>query len=422
MKSATMFICFVLTFLFAASAFSGERHWVGSGSGNGRFWDKPANWSLTQNGAGGAAVPTASDDVFIDGGGAMQNNTIAVCLSFTQSVNTGTKDFTNNSTLTVGSGGFTLSGGTLALSAANNTITVSGNFTINGGTLDLSGTSPVVNVGGNWNLSSGSFTSSTGTVVFNGTGAQTISGSTTFGNLTINNSNGVTINNPVTVNAALTLTSGTVTTGSNSVILAAAGTLSRTSGYVNGNLQKNVATGATSLTYEIGDAAGYAPVNVAFGNVTASGNLTAGATSGEHPNIATSRVNAAKDVNRNWTLTNGGVVFNNYSATFNFASGDLDAGSGTGSFIVDRYTGSAWAATTAGTRTATSTQATGLTAFGSFAVGEPKVITITASAVSNGTLTPSGATVVSYNGSQTYTITPATNYHIADVVVDGGSV
>src|SRR6266853_3709580 len=204
MKKGSWFICLIMTIFYLGSAWSGQRHWVGNGTGNGRFWDKTANWSLTQGGAGGAAVPTASDDVLIDGGGAMQNNTLAVCLSFNQSVNTGTKDFTNNSTLTVGSGGFILSGGTLSLTATNNTITVSGNITINGGTLDLSGTSPLVNAGGNWTLSSGSFTSSTGTVVFNGTGAQTVSGSTTFGNLTVNNSNGVTLNSPVTVNGTLT--------------------------------------------------------------------------------------------------------------------------------------------------------------------------------------------------------------------------
>ena len=422
MKKGSWFISLMFTFIFIASAWSGQRHWVGNGTGNGRFWDKTANWSLTQGGPGGAGVPTASDDVFIDGGGSMQNNTNAVCLSFNQSISTGTKDFTNNSTLTVGSGGFVITGGTLSLFAANNTITVSGDITINGGTLDLSGTTPVVNAGGNWNLNSGSFTSSTGTVVFNGTNSQTITGSTTFGNLTINNSNGVTLNSSVTVNGTLTLTSGTVTTGSNSVILAATGTLLRTSGYVNGNLQKNVATGATSLTYEIGDATNYTPVNVTFGNVTAAGDLTVRTTSGEHPDIVNSRVDAGKDVNRYWTLTNGGVVFNNYSATFNFVPGDVDAGASTASFIVDRFTGSSWSATATGTRTSTSTQGTGLTAFGEFAAGDAKTITITASAGSNGTISPSGATVVAYGGSQTYAVSAAANYHISDVVVDGGSV
>jgi YD repeat-containing protein len=47
---------------------------------------------------------------------------------------------------------------------------------------------------------------------------------------------------------------------------------------------------------------------------------------------------------------------------------------------------------------------------------------ITASAGANGSISPSGATVVPGNGSQTYTITPATGYFVANVLVDGVSV
>ena len=54
-----------------------------------------------------------------------------------------------------------------------------------------------------------------------------------------------------------------------------------------GNLQKYVATGAASRTFEIGDASNYTPVSVSFGNVTVAGNLTAKTTTGEHPNSGT---------------------------------------------------------------------------------------------------------------------------------------
>lgn len=52
----------------------------------------------------------------------------------------------------------------------------------------------------------------------------------------------------------------------------------------------------------------------------------------------------------------------------------------------------------------------------------PITYTITASAGSNGSLTPAGATSVARNGSQSYTITPADGYKISDVLVDGVSV
>ena len=48
--------------------------------------------------------------------------------------------------------------------------------------------------------------------------------------------------------------------------------------------------------------------------------------------------------------------------------------------------------------------------------------TITASAGANGSIAPSGAVVVNHGANQSFTITPAANYHVADVLVDGVSV
>ena len=51
-----------------------------------------------------------------------------------------------------------------------------------------------------------------------------------------------------------------------------------------------------------------------------------------------------------------------------------------------------------------------------------KTLTIQASSNGNGTITPAGTTTLNYGASQTYTITPATGYEIADVVVDNMSI
>jgi hypothetical protein len=48
--------------------------------------------------------------------------------------------------------------------------------------------------------------------------------------------------------------------------------------------------------------------------------------------------------------------------------------------------------------------------------------TLSASAGSDGSISPSGSTVVSQGASQTYAITPSTNYYIASVSVDGAVV
>ncbi len=389
----------VLILATACTVMSAQRHWVGSGTGNGRFWDKPANWSLTQGGAGGAGIPTASDDVFIDGGGALQINTLAVCLSYTQSVSSGTKDFTNNSTLTVGAGGFTITGGALSITTTGNIITVAGN----------------------WTQSGGSFSPGTASVILNGTSTQTITGTTSFSNLTINNAAGAALAQNDTVTTALTLTLGAFSTGSSKLVIPTGATVTRTAGWVNGNLQMAVATGATSVTFHTGDASNYTPVAVAFASVTTAGNLTANSTAGEHPNIIGAPINGSKSVNRYYTLTNGGVVFTTYSATFTFVAGDVDAGANTANFIVGKYNSPTWTQPTVGTKTATSTQATGVTSFSDFAIGEPVSLTISASAGANGTISPSGSVGVSYGGNQSFTITANANYHVADVLVDGVS-
>jgi hypothetical protein len=56
-----------------------------------------------------------------------------------------------------------------------------------------------------------------------------------------------------------------------------------------------------------------------------------------------------------------------------------------------------------------------------FTVTEPP-LTITASAGAHGSITPSGSVSVPSGGSQTFSITPNTGYHVSNVLVDGGSV
>ncbi len=52
----------------------------------------------------------------------------------------------------------------------------------------------------------------------------------------------------------------------------------------------------------------------------------------------------------------------------------------------------------------------------------PNTYTISASVGANGSIAPSGSMTVNSGASQTFTITPNTGYHVADVLVDGSSV
>jgi fibronectin-binding autotransporter adhesin len=263
--------------------------------------------------------------------------------------------------------------GNLTISAARgaNNVTL-----VSSGTISVAG---VLSATATFNVGNG-FVTTGSTVSYNGAGPQTItpltpllSGGVMYNNLTINNSSGVTLGGNVNVGGTMTFSSGNVTTGSNSVYIALGGSVSRTSGHVVGNFKKFIATGATSKTFEIGDAGNYTPVTVAFASVTVAGDLTAGTTTDDHPNISSSTINSAKTANRYWTLTNSGILFTNYSVTLNFVSGDLDSGANTSNFVVAKYTSGAWSYPTVGTKTSTSTQATGLTSFSDFEVGESAV-------------------------------------------------
>ena len=295
---------------------------------------------------------------------------------------TGAVTLTGNRTVTVNGNTLTV-GGTISpntfdltkagpgtLSFGSNTVNLR-NLTISAGT--LVSTSGTMNLAGNF-TTSGTFAHNNGTVLFNGGVPQSITGATIFNNLSLNNAAGLTINAAETVNGVLTFTNGRIITGANTLIIGTGGSVvgSGAGRYVNGYLQKNfpVAAGQT-FTFPVGDAANYTPVDIAGLSVATTGGIIASTTAGEHPNIAVSGIDPAKDVNRYWTLTpvGGLVITPPYSAIFNFVPGDVDGGAATGNFIVKRYSGG-WSTPTTGTRTATSTQATGIPAWGDFAVGE----------------------------------------------------
>lgn len=146
-----------------------DRYWVG-GTAN---WDGTAGtkWSATSGGAGGASVPTTSDDVFFD---AASTGTVTIA-----SGNTGAKSI--NCT------GFT---GTLTGNAA---ISVAGSIT----------------------LDAGMTYSYTGTITITGTGTLTSAGKTMSQNITINGSGiTVTLGDALTISnsSAIIVFQGTFTT------------------------------------------------------------------------------------------------------------------------------------------------------------------------------------------------------------------
>lgn len=221
---------------------------------------------------------------------------------------------------------------------------------------------------------SGTFTSGTGLHTFNGTSAQQLTGATTFANMAVSNTAGFTINNDVTVQTQLNLVAGPIVTGTNILRIAQTGWsgVSRTAGWVAGNLGLWFPTGWQSRTFDIGGVNNYRPLTLTIPNVTTAGYIISAVsqTSGDHPQIATSALNSAASVNRWWSITSGGAAMASMDAVFSFIAADIDAGANTSNFEIQRYSGGSWSDVTTGTRTSTSTQGTSIAGFGQFAIAE----------------------------------------------------
>lgn len=296
-------------------------------------------------------------------------------------------------------GAQTVVGGTyniLRFSNTSGTNTASGDLTVNnqfvttaGGTLDMGSSYRIINMSGTITnngtvktsvltttsatpFATGKTWGGTGTVEYAAiTGAQTVV-SGTYNNLKLSNTSGTqAVDGNITVGGVFTLTGGTITTATYSIYINSTGSVSRTSGHVIGNLKKYIATGATSKTFEIGDASNYTPATVAFASVTTAGDLTVTVTNTDHPNLSGSGIRTDKSANRYFTLTNSAIVFTTATLTMNWVAADVDAGATTSNFSVANYNSSTWTLPTAASPLSTSIQATGLTTLaGDYAAGE----------------------------------------------------
>ncbi|MFY7884599.1 MAG: hypothetical protein ACOVOV_07130, partial [Dolichospermum sp.] len=199
----------------------------------------------------------------------------------------------NNLTVNKSSGILSLASGTNASLASSLNITA--------GTLNANNNN--ISIAGNWTRNNtASFNPGTGTITFNGTGAQAITitggGTASFNNLTINNSNGVSLNTNTncTIDATLNLSSGTFTVGAN--------TLTLNGGAIAGTPSLLATTSSSTLEFG-GSNAGPLAIPSSVINI---GSLNIGNTN-----------NARVDINSSFTVHN----------TLTLGSGTLSIGSNT---------------------------------------------------------------------------------------------
>lgn len=178
-KYSILFLFFFL--LCAADAFAAKRYWVATAHAK---WNSTANWSATSGGSSGASVPGVNDTAYFNSGGNFDDTLdvnisvkrLEIAATYTATIVQGAQ------TVTIGSGGAVLSGGTFSGGSAS--IAVNGILTISG--TAFTSTSGTLSVSGNYTLSSGSFSHNNGTFLVNGSAARAYSGNTTFYTLEFN--------------------------------------------------------------------------------------------------------------------------------------------------------------------------------------------------------------------------------------------
>jgi fibronectin-binding autotransporter adhesin len=315
---------------------------------------------------------------------------------------------TINGNLTVTAGEFDI----------NATTSVTGDVNISSGAM-LNGDGVTTTVGGNWN-NSGTFLSSGGTILFNGSGTQTIS-ATTFNNLTINKPGSTaTLTGNVVINGNVLSSAGTFNlstficnrSAAGGTLTAASGTILLVSGA--NNLPANFSTynfSSTSTVNFNGTVAQTIPP-VTLGNVIFS-------------NGGTKTLTGPLTVNGDLTI-NSGATFSASTNTINLTGNWVNGGTftpGTGTVILN---GSS--KTITGTTTFNR-----LTVYGSYAVSGSDItyngllnVTPGASynggsglATVNGDLTNSGSLIS--NGTTTFTGTTVQTIRFLNAITSNSS-
>ncbi|MBV9495271.1 MAG: DUF11 domain-containing protein, partial [Acidobacteria bacterium] len=226
----------------------------------------------------------------------------------------------------------------------NGATTVSGNLTVDNGSLLANGFNLIVtgtftnnasfdagsntiNLRGNV-VNNGTFSGSTGTVRLDGSGIQTWSGSSiaNLNNLQMANGSGVTLNKSINLGGSLDLAGGVISVANGEQLGMTGATVTRTTGWVEGALTMNLPN-ATTRTFHVGTASGYAPVDVM---PNGSGAMTVLAKQGPQPNVMTANV-----LQRYWKI----VTSIPSASVLQFIWNNGEAAGTESSYVIGRYNG-----------------------------------------------------------------------------------
>lgn len=279
----------------------------------------------------------------------------------------------NNITWNIGNGtttntvqfGSNVAAGAGAFNVLNNSAIDFGNYMLMGSNnfnLQSGASLLTANVNGIYAATANGSVQNTGTRTFdpaanysyNGASAQAAgTGLLAANNLTINNSNGVSLVVSVTVNNVLSLQSGTLSLGTSNITIANSAA-SAITGYSSVNFLKTNSTGelrrAIGITgfplnyiFPVGITS-YTPVSYTFNDNTVGTNIYVRVVEATHPGVSTTDYIQ----NRYWVtnLSDASGTYS-YSATYNFITGDIVGNSSNIKLV--RWNGSSWGSITGST-------------------------------------------------------------------------
>lgn len=227
----------------------------------------------------------------------------------------------------------------------NGLLTISSSASLNedsgGNIIDLRGN--VVNNGTHLSPSN----SSTTGLQFNGSSQQTLTGTGVYGNVIVNNSTGLAIQNNITINRRLVLNSGGISLTSHQLTLGVdaevtefnASRMITTNGVLSdGGVRKLYPTGAYNFTFPVGVGSKYTPVSMNVSANTATGDITIKPVNVKHPST---RLIADQQLNYYWNVTRNGFADYTITHIYNYLQTDVTGDENsyrTGRFISANWT------------------------------------------------------------------------------------
>ncbi len=257
--------------------------------------------------------------------------------------------------------------------ASGHTVTLDGNITLKNLTIKTGGTLDVdivndyaISISGAW-IDSGAFNEHQGSVIFNGTAAQSITTSDgeRFYNLEINNSSGIIMQDSVMIiTNILTLTIGNIVLGANILEMDTNSSIAGSPGvssYIQADgtgVMRKFFTTTGSFTFPVGDIDEYSPLIFDLNSATFGGDdfIAVRVTDAKHPNMT-----LVNYITRYWTLKSGGFPAINYDITYFYLQ--IDVVGTESDLYTKKYNSSTWTsydAVNAATNMATSSS--GITA------------------------------------------------------------